>query len=266
MASAASLKLETSLSGSWRRKTWIPFSAAEATNRRTKSGPTGREPTRKRPRSASPSGVVVRASRARIRSQGLSTPRRTALSNTPPPETSSEAKPARSRSSARSRIADVGSRPASGSCLTSRTVVSTSCGIPARTLTRRSLSGWKLSEGVEHEIEHGQERGEGHSHSQRAWVSQRVGEPSPDVREQRARVRHQRPAVPPKRAAEVDPEGGREQAAADKGPAPPPTRNPPHHGLHQVQREKAHQRPGPREGTEEHEVEPQRRVAARAQV
>ena len=39
----------------------MPFSAAEATKRRTKSAPTGREPTRKRPRSASPSGVVVRA-------------------------------------------------------------------------------------------------------------------------------------------------------------------------------------------------------------
>ena len=39
----------------------MPFSAAEETKRRTKSAPTGREPTRKRPRSASPSGVFVRA-------------------------------------------------------------------------------------------------------------------------------------------------------------------------------------------------------------
>ena len=38
------------------------------------SGETGFEPTRNRPRSASPSGVVVRASIARIRSHGLSTP------------------------------------------------------------------------------------------------------------------------------------------------------------------------------------------------
>ena len=38
----------------------MPLSAALATKRRAKSPPTGREPTRKRPRSASPSGVVVR--------------------------------------------------------------------------------------------------------------------------------------------------------------------------------------------------------------
>ena len=49
----------------------------------TKSPATGREPTRKRPRSARPSGVFVRELSARIRSHGLSTPRRTALSNTP---------------------------------------------------------------------------------------------------------------------------------------------------------------------------------------
>ena len=40
----------------------MPLSAADATKRRTKSAPTGREPTRKRPRSASASGVFVRAS------------------------------------------------------------------------------------------------------------------------------------------------------------------------------------------------------------
>ena len=66
----------------------MPLSAALATKRRAKSPPTGREPTRKRPRSASASGVLVRAFSARMRSQGLSTPRRTALSKTPPPETS----------------------------------------------------------------------------------------------------------------------------------------------------------------------------------
>ena len=47
------------MSGSWSRKTSIPLSAAEATKRRAKSASTGREPTRKRPRSASPSGVFV---------------------------------------------------------------------------------------------------------------------------------------------------------------------------------------------------------------
>ena len=66
----------------------MPLSAADATKRRTKSTPTGREPTRKRPRSASASGVCVRASSARMRSHGLSTPRRRRESKTPPPETS----------------------------------------------------------------------------------------------------------------------------------------------------------------------------------
>ena len=76
--------------------------------RRTKSAPTGREPTRKRPRSASPSGVVVRAFSARMRSHGLSTPRRTAVSKTPPPETSRYAKPAESSTSASRRSSAVG--------------------------------------------------------------------------------------------------------------------------------------------------------------
>jgi hypothetical protein len=58
------------------RKTSIPLSAAEATNRRAKSPPTGCEPTRNRPRSAIPSGVLVRDLSARIRSHGLSTPAR----------------------------------------------------------------------------------------------------------------------------------------------------------------------------------------------
>jgi hypothetical protein len=77
-----------------------------------------------------PSGVEVRASIARIRSQGDSTPRLTALSKTPPPEISSAANPALSSTSASSRIEAVGTRPASGSWLRSRTVVSISEGTP----------------------------------------------------------------------------------------------------------------------------------------
>ncbi len=88
IASPASRRFSTSFNGSWRRKTSIPLSAAEATKRRTKSPPTGREPTRKRPRRAIASGVLVRLLSDRIRSHGLSTPRRTAVSKTPPPETS----------------------------------------------------------------------------------------------------------------------------------------------------------------------------------
>ena len=106
----------------------MPFSAAEATKRRTKSPPTGREPTRKRPRSASPSGVVVRLLSARMRSHGLSTPRRTAESKTPPPETSRHAKPALSSTSASDSSSAVGTFPASGSCESRRMVVSTSRG------------------------------------------------------------------------------------------------------------------------------------------
>ena len=86
--------------------------------------PTGREPTRKRPRSASPSGVVVRLLSARMRSQGLSTPRRTAVSKTPPPETSRQAKPALSSTSAMPSSSPVGTLPASGSCESRRIVVS----------------------------------------------------------------------------------------------------------------------------------------------
>ena len=124
IASPGSRRFETSLSGSWRRKTSTPFSAAEETKRRTKSDPTGREPTRKRPRSASPSGVVVRAFRARIRSHGLSTPRLTAVSKTPPPEISRQAKPALSSTSAIPSSSPVGTLPASGSCESRRIVVS----------------------------------------------------------------------------------------------------------------------------------------------
>ena len=89
----------------------MPFSAAEATNRRAKSASTGREPTRKRPRSASPSGVLTRAFSARMRSHGLSTPRLTAASKQPPPETSRYAKPARSRISASRSCSAVGMAP-----------------------------------------------------------------------------------------------------------------------------------------------------------
>src|SRR5581483_5924841 len=96
-----------------------------AMNRRAKSSLTGREPTRKRPRSARASGVFVRAFSARSRSHGLSTPRRTALSKTPPPDTSRYAKPASSSSSARRSSSAVGMRPASGSWLRTRIVVST---------------------------------------------------------------------------------------------------------------------------------------------
>ena len=106
----------------------MPFSAADAMKRRTKSAPTGREPTRKRPRSASPSGVVVRPFSARMRSHGLSTPRRTAESKTPPPETSRQAKPAESSTSASRRSSAVGTWPASGSCESRRMVVSISRG------------------------------------------------------------------------------------------------------------------------------------------
>src|SRR5262249_31853297 len=105
--------------------------AAHATKRRAKSAPTGCEPTRNRPRSASASGVVVRALSARIRSHGLSTPRRTAVSKTPPPDTSRQANPAPSRISARRATPAVGIRPARGSWLRTRIVVSTRRGIAA---------------------------------------------------------------------------------------------------------------------------------------
>src|SRR3954447_658336 len=129
IAPAGSRRFSTSFSGSWSRKTSIPLDAAEATKRRAKSPPTGRDPTRKRPRTASASGVFVRAFRARIRSHGLSTPRRTAESKTPPPDTSRYAKPAPSRSSARRSRSAVGMSPASGSWLSTRIVVSTRRGI-----------------------------------------------------------------------------------------------------------------------------------------
>ena len=117
----------TSFSGSWMRKTSMPFSAAVATKRRIVSPSKGREPTRKRPRSAIASGVSTRALSARIRSHGLSMPRLTAVSKQPPPETSRTAKPAPSRISARRDVRGR-IRPASGSWPSRRIVVSTSPG------------------------------------------------------------------------------------------------------------------------------------------
>src|SRR4029077_10442792 len=84
--------------------------------------------TRNRPRSASPSGVLTRALRARIRSHGLSTPPLTAASKQPPPDTSRYAKPALSRISASRSCSAAGTRPASGSCPSRRIVVSASDG------------------------------------------------------------------------------------------------------------------------------------------
>src|SRR5918999_1460696 len=265
IASPASRRFETSLSGSCSRKTTMPFSAAVWTKRRTKSPPTGREPTRKRPRNAIPSGVSVRPLMARIRSHGLSTPRLTALSKTPPPETSSDAKPARSRISARSRIAEVGSRPASGSWLTSRTVVSTSAGI-GRTLTSGPLGGGKLSERVQHEVHDGKERGERDRHPKRARVRERIGQPGPDVREERLGPDDEIPAVPAQRPSQVDPERAREETRADEPPAPQGAAGTSDDHLHQVDGEEPEEGAGPGEGAEEHQVEPERRVASRSQV
>ena len=77
--------------------------------------------------------AVTRAPRevqmALIRSQGLSTPRRTAHSKQPPPETSRHEKPALSRTPASSRTRDPCIRAASGSCERSLIVVSTSAGM-----------------------------------------------------------------------------------------------------------------------------------------
>ena len=112
----------------------MPLSAAQATKRSASSTPTGRGPTRNRPRSAIASGVDVRALSIRIRSHGLSTPRRTAVSKQPPPETSRYAKPAPSRISARRSCSPVGSLPARGSWPSRRSVVS----------TRRGM-GWTLA-------------------------------------------------------------------------------------------------------------------------
>ena len=124
-------RLSASFSGSCRRNESIPLAAALAMKRRTRSSPTGRDPTRKRPRTASMSGVVVRALIARIRSHGLSTPLRTAASNAPPPETSRKAYPAPSRISASRSSSAVGIARASGSCESTRIEVSTSLGINA---------------------------------------------------------------------------------------------------------------------------------------
>ena len=63
-------------------------------------------------------------------------------SKTPPPETSRHAKPAPSRISAMRRTSPVGIRPASGSCESSRIVVSTSCGTADLTREQRSAAAF----------------------------------------------------------------------------------------------------------------------------
>ena len=68
----------------------MPDSAAQRMKRRTRSGAAGWDETRNVPRSAIASGVrVARSLIARMRSQGLSTPRSTAARKQPPPVTSS---------------------------------------------------------------------------------------------------------------------------------------------------------------------------------
>src|SRR5438105_8724431 len=86
---------------------------------------------------------------ARMRSQGLSTPRRTAVSKTPPPEISSRPKPASSRIPASCRTSAVGSRPASGSCPSKRIVVSTSLGIGGTLARRAEADGAQGRPGLE---------------------------------------------------------------------------------------------------------------------
>ena len=82
---AGSRRRSAGRAGGRRRCRSRPPSRRTAARRRRRRG---RAPTRKRPRTASASGVFVCALSARIRSHGLSTPRRTAASNAPPPETS----------------------------------------------------------------------------------------------------------------------------------------------------------------------------------
>src|SRR5262245_14374364 len=209
-----------------------------------------------------PSGVFVRARIARIRSHGDSTPRRTALSKTPPPETSSAAKPAPSSSSARSRIDAVGTFPTSGSWLRSRTVVSTRAGTaPSLTLSRA-----EAGERVDREVAGGQHERQRDGHPDAAGVRERVGDPRPDVREQRAGPDDEVPAVPPERAAEVDAERAERQAGRDEHPAPDPAVLAADNPLHEEDREEPEQHPGPGERPEEDDVEPKRRVGARAEV
>ena len=115
----------------------MPFSAAEATNRFATSASTGREPTRKRPRSAIPSGVSsARAARG-------CAPRGSRRRGGPPSRTRRRRRPRAtrsrrvSRSSASASRSAVGTRPASGSWPSSRMVVSTSLGISRGTLPSR---------------------------------------------------------------------------------------------------------------------------------
>jgi hypothetical protein len=125
-AAAADSRFSTSFRGSCSRKISMPLSAAQRMKRRTRSSDSGREPTRKRPRSAICSGVVrQRALTPRIRSHGLSVPFWTAASKQPPPLTSSAAKPAWSRILATSSTRAVEMVPTSGCWESRRIVVST---------------------------------------------------------------------------------------------------------------------------------------------
>ena len=94
--------------------------------RPTMSPETGREPTRKRPRSAIPSGVETRPAIARMRSHGLSTRRRTSRrARLPgPPDTRS----LRRRGSPRPAGPPRSAACPRGSCESRRIVVSTSFG------------------------------------------------------------------------------------------------------------------------------------------
>ena len=106
----------------------MPFSAAHATKRPTMSPQTGCEPTRNRPRSAIPSGVETRALIARIRSHGVSA----AAADGRVEDAAAGDLEAREPG----LVEDLGDAqdlrgrqaPASGSCESSRTVVSTSFG------------------------------------------------------------------------------------------------------------------------------------------
>ena len=112
-------------------------------------------PDEEPPAGAVPSGVVVRASIARMRSRGSPRPGAPTRRRRAAPETSRHANPARSRISAIRSTSPVGTRPASGSCERSRTVVSNSWGtggslrsstwLPPRRSTRSSTGPARLS-------------------------------------------------------------------------------------------------------------------------
>ena len=93
IASLASRRFETSLSGSCRRNTSIPLSAAVATNRRSKSPATGLLPDQEATAQGQRQRRLVRPRSARVDPVRSSTPRLTAESKHPPPETSSIREP-----------------------------------------------------------------------------------------------------------------------------------------------------------------------------